>query len=76
VVYVLAVGVPFGGPVTATSSLTLLVFLAVKVALWRLQRTRKKAHRGFHAPHWAAPVGTVLCFALIVAEWGGRLFAG
>ncbi len=74
--FVLAVGVPFGGLVAATSSLTLLVFLGVNVALWRLQRTETKRHRGFHAPHWAAPTTAVLCFVLIVAEFGWRLFAG
>lgn len=73
---VLAVGVPFGGLVTATSSLTLLVFLAVNLALWRLQRTEKKRHRGFHAPHWAAPTAAVLCFGLIVAEFAVRFLAG
>jgi APA family basic amino acid/polyamine antiporter len=71
---VLAVGVPFGGLVTATSSLTLLVFLAVNVALWRLQRNEIKPHSGFHAPHWVAPAAAVLCLILIVAELGGRIF--
>lgn len=70
---VLAVGVPFGGLVTATSSLTLLVFLAVNIALWRLQRAEKTPHRGFHAPDWVAPVAAALCLGLMVAEIGGRL---
>lgn len=71
---VLAVGVPFGGLVTATSSLTLIVFLAVNLALWRLQQRPSRNHRGFRAPRWVAPLGALLCLVLVVAEVGGRLF--
>lgn len=70
--FVLAVGVPFGGLVTATSTLTLLVFLAVNLALWRVQRRQVRPHDGFDAPSWMAPTAAVLCIVLIAAEIGGR----
>lgn len=70
--FVLAVGVPFGGLVTATSTLTLLVFLAVNLALWRVQRRQLRPHDGFDAPSWMAPTAAVLCVVLIAAEIGGR----
>jgi amino acid transporter len=71
--FVLAVGVPFAGLVTATSSLTLLVFLAVNLALWRVQRRQVRPHDGFDAPRWMAPAAAALCVVLIAAEIGGRL---
>jgi amino acid transporter len=71
--FVLAVGVPFAGLVTATSSLTLLVFLAVNLALWRVQRRQVRPHDGFDAPRWMAPTAAALCVVLIAAEIGGRL---
>ena len=70
--FVLAVGVPFGGLVAATSTLTLLVFLAVNLALWRVQRRQVRPHDGFDAPSWMAPTAAVLCVVLIAAEIGGR----
>ena len=74
--FVLAVGVPFGGLVTATSSLTLLVFLAVNLSLWRLQRRDVGGRRipaGFRAPRWVAPLAAILSLTLIAAEIGSRL---
>ena len=73
VAFVLAVGVPFSGLVTVTSTLTLLVFLAVNLALWRVQRRRLRPHDGFDAPSWMAPTAAALCLVLIVAEIGGQL---
>lgn len=71
--FVLAVGVPFSGLVTVTSTFTLLVFFAVNLALWRVQRRRLRPHDGFDAPSWMAPTAAALCLVLIVAEIGGQL---
>jgi len=62
-----AVLLPFGGLVTATSALTLVIFLLVHLALWRLQG-RPSPHVGFRAPRWVPPVGAACCLSLLLAE--------
>lgn len=58
---------PFGGLVTATSACTLLIFLFVNLALWRLH-AQPAAHPGFRTPRWLPPLGAALCLALLLAE--------
>lgn len=59
--------VPFGGLVTGTSALSLLIFLMVNLSLWRIHR-RHARHPGFRVPNWMPPVGAALCAGLLLAE--------
>lgn len=60
---------PFSGLVAATSACTLLIFLFVNLALWRLH-ARPATHIGFRTPRWLPPVGAALCLLLLMAEIG------
>ena len=64
----LTVTLDFGVLVRATSAVTLLIFIAVNLALWRLKRRDPRPELSFHAPRWAPPVGAAACAGLIVAE--------
>ena len=71
--FIAAVAIPFGGLVAATSSLTLIIFFFVSLALWRLHRTRAPAETGFRAPRWAPPVAALFCLALLAIQSFGWL---
>lgn len=64
---VFAVLVPFTQLVTATSTMTLIVFLMVNLALWRLHTTSGR-HDGVRAPRWMPPLAIAFCLGLISAE--------
>jgi len=66
--FVSAVVFPFGHLVAATSSLTLVIFLFVSLALWRLHRTRPPAVSGFRAPRWVPPAAALFCIALLAIQ--------
>lgn len=66
-VALLAFAVPFEHLVAATSSITLAIFVAVNLALWRLKRREPRPELPFRAPTWlplAAAGASALLFAL------------
>jgi amino acid transporter len=68
VVFVLTVAVPFLHLVALTSTITLLVFALVNLALWRLQRQRPRI-AGFRVPRFVPPVAALANVALAVAQF-------
>lgn len=64
---VFAIAVPFEHLVAATSATTLLVFIMVNLALWRLHGARG-AHVGLRAPRWMPPLAVGFCVALLLAQ--------
>lgn len=60
------VAVPFASLVAATSTLTLLVFAGVNLALWRLQRSRPRSE-GFRVPRLIPPLAAVSNLLLAAA---------
>jgi amino acid transporter len=67
-VFALTVAVPFLHLVALTSTITLLVFALVNLALWRLQR-RQPRSAGFRVPRFVPPVATLANVALAVAQF-------
>lgn len=67
-ILVTALAVPFGSLLVWTNALTLIVFVAVDLALWRLQHGAKAAHDGFRAPRWVPPLAALLSLGLMAAE--------
>ena len=70
-ILIFAVAIPFASLVAATSAMTLIVFLAVNLALWRLHANSGN-QTGLRAPRWMPPLAAVLCFGLLsaqVAHW-------
>jgi len=67
-VFVLTVAVPFLHLVALTSTITLLVFALVNLALWRLQR-RQPRSAGFRVPRFIPPVAAVANVALAAAQF-------
>lgn len=67
-VFVLTVAVPFLHLVALTSTITLLVFALVNLALWRLQR-RQPRSAGFRVPRFIPPVAALANVALAVAQF-------
>jgi amino acid transporter len=65
----LAVSAPIEPLAEATSSALLALFGTVNLALWRLHRRPDRTHTGFRAPRWAPPLGCVLSFAMIPAQF-------
>ena len=64
---IFAVLIPFTQLVTATSAMTLIVFLLVNLALWRLHRTKR--HPGaIRAPRWMPPLAILFCLGLLLSE--------
>ena len=59
--------VPFGHLVSATSALTLGVFLLVNISLFRLHR-KDTHHVGARAPKWIPPLAILLCIGLLLAQ--------
>ena len=68
VVFVLTVAVPFLHLVAVTSTITLLIFAVVNLALWRLQR-RQPHSVGFRVPRFIPPVAALANIALAVAQF-------
>jgi APA family basic amino acid/polyamine antiporter len=67
-VFALTVAVPFLHLVAVTSTITLLVFALVNLALWRLQR-RQPRDAGFRVPQFIPPMAAVANLALAVAQF-------
>jgi amino acid transporter len=68
IVFVLTVAVPFLHLVALTSTITLLVFALVNLALWRLQQ-RQPRSAGFRVPRLVPTVAAVANVALAVAQF-------
>ena len=66
IVLVFTVALPFTSLVGLTSTITLLVFAVVNVALWHLQRTRPGV-TGFRVPRLVPPIAAVANIALAAA---------
>ena len=66
--FVLTVAVPFLHLVALTSTITLLVFALVNLALWRLQR-RQPRSAGFRVPRFIPPLAALANVALTAAQF-------
>jgi amino acid transporter len=67
-IVVLAVAFPFVTLGVATSTVTLLIFIAVNLSLWRLQRRTPRPDIAIRAPRWLPPLAALACAVLIVAQ--------
>ena len=65
----LAAVAPVEALVDATSTLLLLLFAAVNLALWRLHGAAGHVHVGYAAPRWVPPAGCILSLAMIGARF-------
>lgn len=63
----LTVALPFISLVSVTSTITLLVFAGVNMALWQLHRTRPRSS-GFRVPRFVPPVAALANVALAAAQ--------
>jgi amino acid transporter len=68
VVLALTVALPFVSLVAVTSTITLLVFAIVNLALWQLQRRRPRA-AGFRVPRFIPPLAAVANVVLALAQF-------
>lgn len=59
--------VPFGTLVQATSGITLAVFITVNAALWRLKRTDPRTDLSIEVPVWVPVAGVAACAGLAMA---------
>ena len=59
---------PFVSLVAMTSTITLLVFAIVNLALWQLQRRRPRA-AGFRVPRFIPPLAAVANVVLALAQF-------
>lgn len=67
ITFVLTVALPFISLVSVTSTITLLVFAGVNLALWRLHRSRRRT-RGFRVPTLLPPLAALANIALVLAQ--------
>ena len=67
-VFVFTVALPFLSLVTITSTITLVVFAAVNVALWQLQRRQPRA-AGFRTPQFIPPLAAIASVALAITQF-------
>jgi len=67
-VLALTVALPFVSLVAATSTITLLVFATVNLALWQLQRRRPRAS-GFRVPRIVPPLAAIANVVLALAQF-------
>lgn len=56
-----------------TSSITLLVFAIVNLALWRIKGQGDGDGRGFRVPRWVPLFGFLVCLLFLAGEWSSRL---
>ncbi|MGE0118202.1 MAG: APC family permease [Dongiaceae bacterium] len=68
VVLALTVALPFVSLVAVTSTITLLVFAIVNLALWQLQRRRPRA-TGFRVPRFIPPLAAIANVVLALAQF-------
>jgi amino acid transporter len=71
VIFALAVTVPFVHLVVATSTITLLVFLAVDLALMRLHRVRARADLKIRVPRLIPYLAALSCLVLLAVQFLG-----
>jgi amino acid transporter len=71
VIFSLAVTVPFVHLVIATSTITLVVFLAVDLALMRLHRARERADLKIRVPRFIPYAAALSCLALLAVQFLG-----
>lgn len=67
ITFVLTVALPFISLVSITSTITLLVFTGVNLALWQLHRSRPRAS-GFRVPRFVPPLATLANLALVLTQ--------
>jgi amino acid transporter len=60
--------VPFRQLLVFANAITLVVFVLVDLALWRLRLLGSPPAEGFHAPIWVPPVAALVSLTLLVAE--------
>ena len=65
----LAASAPLEPLAEATSTVLLALFGTVNLALWKLHRRPDRGHTGFRAPPWVPPLGCLLSFAMIPAQF-------
>ena len=61
--------VPFRHLLVFANAITLVVFVLVDLALWRLRLMGRPPADGFHAPIWVPPVAALVSLILLVAEF-------
>ncbi len=66
-----ATALPFQTLVAATSTITLSVFLAVSLSLWRIKRRRPMPDLPFRAPGWVPPAAAASTVVLTAAAYLG-----
>lgn len=71
VALVLAVSFPVGTLAGWTSTATLLLFVAVNLALWRLHRTDPRPDLAFRPPRWLPPFAALCSAALLGGQFLG-----
>jgi amino acid transporter len=67
IVLTVTLGVPFEKLLVLGNAITLVVFILVDLALWRL-RLRGIVAEGFRAPLWVPPTAAATCIMLLAAE--------
>ncbi len=67
IVFVLTVALPFVSLVAITSTITLLVFAGVNLALWQLQRSQPRT-KGFRVPRFIPPIAALANVGLVGAQ--------
>jgi len=67
VILVLTVALPFESLVAITSTITLLVFAIVNLALWQLQRQAPRS-TGFRVPRFVPPLASAANVGLVIAQ--------
>jgi amino acid transporter len=60
--------VPFRHLLVFANAITLVVFVLVDLALWRLRLLGPPPAEGFHAPIWVPPAAALVSLTLLVAE--------
>jgi basic amino acid/polyamine antiporter, APA family len=67
ITFVLTVALPFISLVSVTSTITLLVFAGVNLALWKLHQSRPRTS-GFRVPRFVPPFAALANLALVLAQ--------
>lgn len=67
-VLAMALFLPFERLLALATLVTLLIFVLVDIALWRVQRASPAGPGRFAVPHWLPPVAAALAMALVIAE--------
>jgi amino acid transporter len=68
IVLAAALLVPFERLLVLTNALTLVVFVLIDLALWRVQSREPATVETFMLPHWVPPLAALLAMGLMLAE--------